>query len=376
MSHAVSTYPAAASSKRSLRWLLLFCLLLLPPGVARAAVVLRYDFANGVAGWQTTFPGATLNAVPKAEGLPGGGAALEFNYTPNASASPAFFTLPPNPAPGARMVRFWVRCSEATPLQFALGEKDGSGFFYPLQCPANEWFYVAVPLADLVPAAATTDENGRFDPDQLGAIRFQDVSRYHSRANELTPRQLLLAQLEFLTDTVASRHQPRPVGGARALTVDDFNAQALAWEANTPVRGRAVTTEGRRVGRLVYGDAPAELPAEVLTHIDGARVLAGMNALRLLVRSARDVRLRVRLQEYLPEYRSISYEVTVPVPGGRWTLVNIPVGAFKLAPGNQDADGRLDPGKVWIIELDAPAATLGGGENTLDIDEVTAVYGR
>jgi hypothetical protein len=380
MFHAVTTYPAAAYRKRWRRLLAGFLfgwLALAPLRAARAAVVLRYDFAAGVAGWQTTFPGATLAPVSAAPGLPGGGSALEFAYTPNQSASPAFFTLPSTAAPGARMVRFWIRCTAATPIQFALGERDGSGYFYPVHCPANEWVYTAIPLADLVPAPATSDENRRFDPDQLGAIRFQDVSRYHARPGELTARRLLLAHLEFLTDTVASRHQARVVPGGRGLTVDDFDAAALAWEANTTVRAGAARIPGRRVARLAYSDSPPELPAEILTHIEGARVLNGLSRLRLVLRSARDIRLRVRLQEYLPEYRSISYEVTVPIPGSRdWKLVTIPIGAFRLAPGATDADGKLDPGKVWIIELEAPLAAPGSGENTLEIDEITAVYGR
>src|SRR5262245_36707388 len=133
---------------------------LLTTSAARAEAVLRYDFREGVADWRTTFPGAALQAAPERPASrigPPSLRSLEFSYTPNSSASPAFFTLPPSPAPRANSVRFWIRCNEPTPLQLAVGEKDGSGFYYSFNCPAGQWVRVSIPLADLNLIPSSTD---------------------------------------------------------------------------------------------------------------------------------------------------------------------------------------------------------------------------
>src|SRR5262249_38757626 len=100
-----------------------------PPLGAARSVVLRYDFAEDAAEWRTTFPGAMLDSLRNVDGLRPGIPALQFNYTPNATTSPAFFTVTERSAPGARAVGFWIRSSAGAPVQFALGERDGSGYY-------------------------------------------------------------------------------------------------------------------------------------------------------------------------------------------------------------------------------------------------------
>src|SRR5438477_8678889 len=151
-----------------------------PAAAGSAAVVLRYDFASGVGEWHSSVPGAPITVAVGRDEVRDGHPSLEFDFTPTTTTSPAFYTLPKAGAPGARTVRFWIRCSDATPLQFALGERSGAGYYYSLQCPANEWVHVAIPLSDLILVPTATDTNAHFNPAEMNAIRFQDLSRYHS----------------------------------------------------------------------------------------------------------------------------------------------------------------------------------------------------
>src|SRR5438067_1908837 len=149
-------------ARRGRRWVLLAGLVIAglgamalrgapaPAAAASAAVVLRYDFASGVGEWHSSVPGAPITVAVGRNEVRDGHPSLEFDYTPTTTTSPAFYTLPKAGAPRARSVRFWIRCSDATPLQFALGEQGGAGYYYSLQCPADQWVYVAIPLGDLI----------------------------------------------------------------------------------------------------------------------------------------------------------------------------------------------------------------------------------
>src|SRR5438067_9834754 len=83
---------------------------------ASAAVVLRYDFASGVGEWRSSVPGAPITVAVGQDEVRDGHPSLEFDYTPTTTTSPAFYTLPKAGAPRARSARFWMRCSDATPL--------------------------------------------------------------------------------------------------------------------------------------------------------------------------------------------------------------------------------------------------------------------
>src|SRR5687768_15631200 len=162
-----------------------------------AEPVLSYDFAAGTDDWQTTYPGGKVAA--STEKPPDGSRSLEFDYTQTATASPAFFAFTNRAAAGARSIQFSIRCSNDTPLQLLLGERDGSGYYYPFHCPAGTWVRMAVPLSDFNPAPATADEDSRFNPAELASIRFQDVTRYHAPAASLGKRQIWLGRLRLDT---------------------------------------------------------------------------------------------------------------------------------------------------------------------------------
>ena|SRR5437764_642310 len=76
-----------------------------PASAAGAAVVLRYDFASGVGEWRSSVPGAPITVAVGPGEVKNGHPSLEFGYTPTATTSPAFYTLPKAGAPGARSVR-------------------------------------------------------------------------------------------------------------------------------------------------------------------------------------------------------------------------------------------------------------------------------
>lgn len=345
---------------------------------AARSVVLRYDFAEDAAEWQTTFPGATLESLQNAQGLRPGIPALQFVYTPNATVSPAFFTVTERSAAGARGVGFWIRSSAGAPVQFALGERDGSGYYYPIQCPVNEWTRVLIPLSDLSPdpGAPATDPDRHFHPEQLRAIRFQEVSRYHSEQAPTGLRRLYVVRMEYMTEQVLSRHQSRHFEAGPGVTLDTFDSEALGWEANNCVAAATARVEGRGVARLVYRQGATRLPRAILTHLDGTRLLAGLQSLRIVLRSQRDAQLQVRLMEYRPEYNSVTYEATMPVAAGRgWRPVYLRASDFHLAPGAADPHRRLDPSKVWLVQIGDAATTDPPAENVLELDEVAAVRG-
>src|SRR5207249_1456312 len=145
-----------------------------------------------------------------------------------------------------------VRCSDATPLPFALGERNGAGYYYSLQCPAGQWIHVAISLSDMILVPTASDSNSRFNPGQMNAIRFQDLSRYHSPANRLGPRRLWLNNLEFVTNRVESRHESRTFAAGHGSTIDTFDKDALGWEAEANVDATSATVGDRGVMRLAY----------------------------------------------------------------------------------------------------------------------------
>jgi hypothetical protein len=347
-----------------------------PAAAAGAAVVLRYDFASGVGEWRSSVPGAPITVAIGRGEVRDGHPSLEFDYTPTTSTSPAFYTLPRMGAPRARSVRFWIRCSDATPLQFALGERSGAGYYYSLQCPADQWVYVAIPLSDLILVPTAANAKTPFDPGQMNAIRFQDLSRYHSPANRLGPRRIWLNNLEFVTNGVVSRHESGRFQGQRGLTIDTFDKDALGWEAEANVKATSATVGGRGVMRLEYRQGKGERTPAAITHLRGAEVLRGMRSVRLVVRSQNEANLQVSFMEFRPGYQSATYSATVTVPAGNdWHPFVIPYEDFHPTPGTQNASEHFDPERIWMMQLADTLQPDPPRDNVLEVDEVAVIYG-
>src|SRR5207248_1284880 len=136
------------------------------------------------------------------------------------------------------------------------------------------------------------------------------------------------------------------------VTLDTFDSEALGWEANNCVAASPARIEGRGVARLVYRQGTTRLPRAILTHIDGARLLAGLQSLRIVLRTRRDAQLQVRLMEYQPDYTSLTYTATTAVPAGReWRPVFLRASDFHAAPGAAEPNRPLDPEKVWLVQI-------------------------
>src|SRR5206468_1639914 len=160
---------------------------------------------------------------------------------------------------------------------------------------------------------------------EMNAIRFQDLSRYHSPADRLGPRRVWLNNLEFVTNRVASRHESRTFQGARGLTLDTFEKDALGWEAEGNVAATSATVGDRGVMRLAYRQAKGERTPSVITHLRGDELLHGMTSVRIVARSQREARLQVSFMEFRTGFQSVTYSATVALPAGNdWHALVVP----------------------------------------------------
>jgi len=155
----------------------------------------------------------------------------------------------------------------------------------------------------------------------------------------------------------------------------------LGWEVGSGVLAAPSEVMGRQVGRLAYrqgpsGTDPARNPG-MLTHIDGRRLLSGMQSLRLVVRSKREATLQLLFMEYLPDYRSVTYQASVNIPASRdWKVIRIPVEDFRLAPNAQDSSNGFNPERVWMIRVEDTQTAATPEENVLEIDELAVIRQR
>jgi hypothetical protein len=238
--------------------------------------------------------------------------------------------------------------------------------------------HVTLPLADFNLIPSSTSPHDRFDPADLGSIRFQDLTRYRAPANALTPRRLLINSLEFVTQRVSSRYESRSFAAGRGVTLDTFDHEALEWEVGTNVAARTVTLDAEHtVARLTYRQAKGERTPELITHLQGARLMPDMKSLRLVARSRHEAQLRISFMEYRPEFQSVPYEATITLPpGDEWKPYYIPYDAFKLAAGARDDNSRFDPAKVWMVRLADVTAPEQPVDNVLELDELAVIRGR
>ena len=163
--------------------------------------------------------------------------------------------------------------------------------------------------------------------------------------------------------------------GARGVTLDTFDKDALGWEAEANVTATVAATGGRNVMRLAYRQAKGERTPAAITHLRGAELLRGMRSVRIVARSQLEASLQVSFMEFRPGYQSAAYSTTVTVPAGNnWRAIVIPYEDFHPAPGPQNASEHFDREKIWMVQL---ADTLQPDEprdNVLEVDEVAVIY--
>jgi hypothetical protein len=329
-----------------------------------------FDFENDAQGWQSRQAESTVGRTSDAANVKSGQGALEWTYNASLDTATLGVLDPPVPA-GASTFSFWVKCSTATNAQVLLIEKTGAVYVTVLRLPAGQWAHYRVRLGDFVLGPESQDANGQLDADQLRLIQFMDSSRF--TAPDTNSRKLWLDGVDFNGEPAPQRRVTDGVAPKPELLVDDFDEEALGWEGGLSAELSLVKSDGRSTLKAVYEQGKGSPRELVLNdHLDGRYGLA--KSLRLVARAERKTTLRVRVREWDGGYQGPEYDAAFEIPAGKeWSSLVLPLSKFTLVEGSKDPDGKLNPEKVWLLELrdmtpgDAPV------RNELEIDRLSAV---
>ena len=331
--------------------------------------------------WVAADGSATLSITHDPANVAAGDGALEFAY----NARPGVFqqiSAGGLGAASANSLSLRLKASSPTSISLGVAERGGAQYQGLLWIEADKWVDVRTPLADLLLAQDSFDDNGRLDVDQISGFFLADLSNLPGEVGQALGRkegeQRLWLDDLALTDEpqVRPRGHVEKLGEEWLLVLDDFEGGVL-W--GVPVRGAGL--------RLVPG-APktvGQSALEISYTLGLGRwvgyVLAPPN--RLDLSTAHQFHMYVktdlnaRLVIVLEERDGSKYDTAAKVPpDGKWHPVAIPFEAFAPSDAAADENGQLDAVQVHrvIVLVDTfDADVRPGGLGSVAVDDVGVV---
>jgi hypothetical protein len=355
------------------------------PAAGGPEALIQWSFDDGAGGWQALDPAAQVTVTHDAAlARPDGGGALQCTYTTAAGQFAAVMAPVDVDLSAAKSLHFWIRTSKVAMLFAFVTERDGSRYNLPFTSLSDRWQEASLGLDELRLADDSSDENGRLDPGEIGAVAIADISSFLAdaakqvpfiMAPDLGPTTLFLDDVSITAKPVEPRWKEITVGGQPALRLDGFERAPLEWFV---LAGKGVEveydqeykTEGDYALRLQY-DLPAGKIFGALTPLPSAAI-AGAKQLSLSLMSEVATTLLVELKER----DDSKYQTMVPLPAdGKLQPYAIPLSSMKLADDSTDENGRIDPDQLKELTLGDLSALAGGQPqvSTLWLDDVVFV---
>jgi len=357
-----------------------------PPAATVTAVipaVSQFDFESdaSLASWVAADAQATLGITHERENVAGGNGALEFLY----EARPGVFqqlstgTLQ---AESASALVLRVKASSPTSISLGVAERGGARYQGLLWIGAGQWADLRVPLADLILAQDSSDDDGHLSAAEVTGFFLADLSNLPGEVGQALGRKtgeqrLWIDDLALLDDPrVGSRGRLGPLGEERLLALDDFEASTV-WglpvrEAGLRLVPGAPQAPGQRGLEISYTLGLGRWVGYVMAppgHLD----LSTAQQLRLWVKTDLNARLVVALEER----DGTKYDAAVKAPAdGKWHPLTLPFDVFAVPDPAADENGVLDAGQVHrvIILVDTfDADVRPGGIGSVTIDDVGLV---
>jgi hypothetical protein len=364
------------------------------PGAVRAQPAVgervAQDFENNEGGWVGFGDGAKVAVTRDAEGVHGGNAALQFDYTlaPRQINAIVLADTGPLATLGAGgKISFWAKAREAGTMAFAVQEKGGPVWMSLFRVPEGEWQRVELSPRDFGLAPdQKPDADGVLSLDNLEWAGIGDFAQFllGDPKSPLIPLFGLTTGARTLwLDDISFEPGAAPAAEAGApMPVDDFVAPQIAW---LPLAGVDVRREEREVeGADGAGGAKAKRFGLALSYTQAAGKIGGVvrrfdpkrlaGAQKISLDLASDSAADLVLQ--LEEVGGGKYNVTVKAAGdGTPRTMSWSKAQFTPADDSRDGNGTLDMDQVQqIILLDAaflnPAAP--NAENTVWIGNIQA----
>jgi hypothetical protein len=338
---------------------------------ARAADPPLFDFETGTQEWACPQQGASVGITQLAENVKVGQAALEWSYDPAPDSAVLLRRMPEIKA-GASSLDFWIKCSADATLQLWLGESGGGRWHLCIRTDRDRWQHYRVNLSDLT-SSWTQDSNKSLDLDQVNAMALYESSRFAADPAALQPRKVWLDGVSFTNENTPQRRSTQTVGGKQELLFDDFEGEALGWEARTSTAVSLKKVDGRSVLRIGYDQGKGSTrPLGLTDHIDGR--YSQMKALKLVARAPAAARLLLQFMEYNGSFDGPIYRASVEIPAGKeWRTLTVPVSDFKLLNANTDPNNKLDLDAVWLIFIQDGSEAEKAAPAELEIDSLAAL---
>lgn len=343
-----------------------------------ANTIVGWDFEQGQGPWQTADLGGELGlAVGQAQAAQGS-ASLHLKFArvksmaevqqrgmPGAIMAP----LPAPPTPAPTCFEFAVKAKLRTPLIVSLGEQDGSQYIRAVSVEPGDWRRVKLFLTDFVLEDNSTDENGRLDGDQIGAVAFVDASFFLVALSEMVapagitlPRidtsenELWLDELK-LTDeeAVPSKDMLTDAGGSVPLFIPLVRPDAS-------IERLADGLGGKPCWQVKYSVGEKEVAGFWCGTPQGA--FAGSAGIHITLKPL----LRTMLVLQVKERDGSEYNVVLDIPDGQTEDRHIPWPEFRLGDDSTDENGRLDVEQIkeiGLLDLTAVFGGAGGRQNEL-----------
>jgi len=351
--------------------------------VAEAERVSLFDFESDalLPAWVAADGSATLLITRDPANVAAGGGALEFAY----NARPGVFQQLSTASLGAasaNALSLRLKASSPTSISLGVAEKGGAQYQGLLWINADQWVDVRTPLADLLPAQNSFDDNGRLDVDQIAGFFLADLSNLPGEMGQALGRKEGEQRiwLDNLGLTDEQRLQPRGhverLGEEWLLVLDDFEG-GVFWGLPVrraglkPVQG-APKTVGQSALEISYTLGVGRWVGYVLAPPNRFD-LSTAHEFRMIARAD----LNARLVIVLEERDGSKYDMAAKVPpDGKWHPVAVPFDAFAPSDPAADENGQLDAVQIHrvILLVDTfDADVRPGGFGSVAVDDVGVV---
>jgi len=374
--------------------MLLVALALMVAAAARAqeGVLLSADFENGVGGFITLDPEATLGLTADPQAVYGGHGSLELAYFQRAfnpaaveSQLPGAMAMPLQEAlPQLAGLSFALFSEVSTPVLLALSEGTGGPTYNRMiWSEAGAWHEFTLGLDEFNhDTSSVADPDGQLTPGEVTGLAIVDAGgflRYLADTNPMihadpaAHQTLRLDDLKLLSvgpvrpgqpegTVLIADYEPPPVGLAML-----GGTEVVVGDEEVERGGRALKVDYRAPAGTIVG----------LLHLVKRGSLAGVRTLKLWLRSAQPAQIVVSVEEKRGEGESekSNYIMGVPMEGDEpWQQITINVADLTQQGGAPDPDGGLNMEMVeTIIVADANAMIYNADmPNTLWLDDFTA----
>ncbi len=342
-----------------------------------AGVLKKWDFEDGLQGWQTLDPQAKLAVTAEEDAVYAGKQSLELMYRQRLpkSAKPedipgvAIVELEGLPE-GTKSLRFTVATGYSVPVIVALRERTEALYIAPVWSEVGDWNPVQLSLADFTLSGdGPKDDNNQLDPDQVQYIAIADGSLFGRalaqqgipiRVPEAAEVGIWLDEVILSSEEPDDGADPLPEEGAEEFAIDSGSSKTIHW---LPLGGDNVSllstdANGDSLGYLdVSFVNPARTIFAIMRNVSPG-MLDGCKKLSFEVNSELPAMVAVALQQA----DQSRFMVLKQLKGGHeWQQIEVAFSEFTAQPGQQGG-GRPDPAQTTQIGF---ADVLGMMQNVM-----------